>query len=144
MANFDIEPLYYCGIFISKAGKQREKAALTQVSAFKYRGIGPSRDQLSVGFAYLFLIRDQKPGKFFPLFQIRVLGQLFFQQVCLDDQMVIQLGIHGIRETNFVKKLCDGFVFFPELSCCFGAVVRKKNAVCYVSRSGAHKNYSQV
>ena len=137
MAKLSIEPYTTAAFLFPKPGNRGKGALVTQVSAFKYGAL--SRDQLSVGFAYLFLIRDQKPGKFFPLFQIRVLGQLFFQQVCLDDQMVIQLGIHGIRETNFVKKLCDGFVFFPELSCCFGAVVRKKNAVCYVSAAAPTK-----
>ena len=82
-----------------------------QVPGLEYRGIHPLLNPHPVGIMYLFPALCQNVRNLRPILQIRVAGQLFLLKMGLDDQAVIQLGIHMIGAAYTGQEFCQGLVF---------------------------------
>ena len=90
------------------AGSFYPYRVLNQVPCLEYRGIRPLLNPHPVGVMYLFPATCQDVRNLRPILQMRVAGQLFFLQMGLDDQAVVQLGIHMFRTAYTGQKLRKG------------------------------------
>ena len=82
---------------------------------FKYRGIFTFRDPGPVGTANLLPAAGKNIGKAGPFFQMGILHQFIFLEMGLDDQIIIQLGVHFRGTADAGQKLGDGPVFLKKL-----------------------------
>ncbi len=93
----------------------RIPGVLCQMPGFKYRGIFTFRDPGPVGTANLLPAAGKDIGKAGPFFQMGILHQFIFLEMGLDDQVIIQLGVHFRGTADAGQKLGDGPVFLKKL-----------------------------